>query len=46
MVRKIREAMSNDDFREYALAYLPIAGIIILAIAFVTISLVRGGIGQ
>ena len=39
MVSKIREAMSNDDFREYALAYLPIAGIVLLAVAFVAISL-------
>jgi hypothetical protein len=30
MVSKIREAMSNDDFREYVLADLPILGIIIL----------------
>lgn len=43
MVSKIRDAMSNDTFREYALAYLPIAGIVILAIAFVAISLSRPG---
>ena len=46
MVRKLREAISNEYFGEYVLAYLPIAGIILLAIAFVTVSLVRGGIGQ
>ncbi len=43
MVSKIRDAMSNDDFREYVLTYLPIAGIIILAVAFVSISLARAG---
>ena len=43
MVSKIREAMSKDDFREYALAYLPIAGIVLLAVAFVAISLARAG---
>ena len=46
MVSKIRKAMSNDHFGEYVLAYLPIAGIRLRAIAFVTVSLVRGGIGQ
>ena len=43
MVSKIRDAIFNDDFREHLPAYLPIAGIIILAVAFVAISLARAG---
>ncbi len=46
MVSKIREIISDDDFTEWVWALVPIAGIILLAVAFVTISLVRGGIGQ
>ena len=46
MVSKIREIISDAYFTEWVKAFIPIAGIILLAIAFVTISLVRGGIGQ
>lgn len=46
MVSKIREIVSDEYFTDWVKAFVPIAGIIILAIAFVTISLVRGGIGQ
>ena len=46
MVSKIREIISGDDFTEWVWAFIPIAGIILLAVAFVTVSLVRGGIGQ
>ena len=41
MVSKIRAIIADDDFGEYLLAYLPIAGIVILAVAFVAISLAR-----
>lgn len=46
MVSKIREIVSDKYFADWVWAFIPIAGIVILAIAFVTISLVRGGIGQ
>lgn len=46
MVSKISEIVSDEYFADWVKAFIPIAGIIILAIAFVTISLVRGGIGQ
>ena len=46
MVSKIREIISDDDFAEWVKAFIPIAFIIALAITFVTVSLVRGGIGQ
>ncbi len=46
MVSKIREIVSDEDFAEWVKAFIPIALIIALAIAFVTVSLARGGIGQ
>ena len=46
MVSKIREIISGDDFTGWVWAFIPIALIILLAVALVTISLVRGGIGQ
>lgn len=46
MVSKIREIIADDDFTEWVRALVPIAFIIALAITFVTVSLVRGGIGQ
>lgn len=46
MVSKIREIISDDDFTAWVRAFIPIALIIALAIAFVTVSLVRGGVGQ
>ena len=46
MLSKIREIISDDDFAGWLWAFVPIAGIILLAIAFVTVSLIRGGIGQ
>ena len=46
MVNKLRKIVSDEHFVDWVWAYIPIAGIIILAIAFVTISLVRGSIGQ
>ena len=46
MVSKIREIVSDKYFADWVWAFIPIAGIVNLAIAFVTISLLRGGIGQ
>ena len=46
MVSKIREIVSDEYFADWVWAFIPIALIIALAIAFVTISLVRDGIGQ
>ena len=46
MVGKIREIVSDEYFADWVWAFIPIALIITLAIAFVTISLIRGSIGQ
>ena len=46
MVSKIREIVSDEYFADWVWAFIPIALIITLTIAFVTISLVRDGIGQ
>ena len=44
MVGKISKIVSDEYFADWVWAFIPIAGIVILAIALVTISLVRGGI--
>ncbi len=46
MVSKIREIIADDDFAGWLWAFVPIAGIILLAISLVTVSLIRGGLGQ
>ena len=43
MVSKIREIVSDEYFADWVWAFIPIAGIVILAIAFVAISLSRAG---
>ena len=46
MVGKIREIVSDEYFADWVWAFIPIALVIALAITFVTISLITGGIGQ